>query len=85
MRKVMFITICVIAYNEEQTLPAILKDIAAQDYAHDSMEVVLVDSASTDRTREIMQQFAKQNTSQPDMGFVRVSVLDNPKRTLPCG
>ena len=25
MRKVMFITICVIAYNEEQTLPAILK------------------------------------------------------------
>lgn len=38
----MFITICVIAYNEEQTLPAILKDIAAQDYAHGSMEVVLV-------------------------------------------
>ena len=36
----MFITICVIAYNEEQTLPAILKDIAAQDYAHGSMEVV---------------------------------------------
>ena len=35
----MFITICVIAYNEEQTLPAILKDIAAQDYAHGSMEV----------------------------------------------
>lgn len=23
----MFITICVIAYNEEQTLPAILKDV----------------------------------------------------------
>ena len=38
----MFITICVIAYNEEQTLTAILKDIAAQDYAHGSMEVVLV-------------------------------------------
>ena len=51
----MFITICVIAYNEEQTLPAILKDIAAQDYAHGSMEVVLVDSASSDHTKKIMQ------------------------------
>lgn len=85
MRKVMFITICVIAYNEEQTLPAILKDIAAQDYAHGSMEVVLVDSASSDHTKKIMQEFAAQNTTQPDMGFVSVSVLDNPKRTLPCG
>ena len=81
----MFITICVIAYNEEQTLPAILKDIAAQDYAHGSMEVVLVDSASTDHTKKIMQEFAAQNTTQPDMGFVSVNVLDNPKRTLPCG
>ena len=81
----MFITICVIAYNEEQTLPAILKDIAAQDYAHGSMEVVLVDSASSDHTKKIMQEFAAQNTTQPDMGFVSVSVLDNPKRTLPCG
>ena len=85
MRKVMFITICVIAYNEEQTLPAILKDIAAQDYAHGSMEVVLVDSASSDHMKQIMQEFAAQNTTQPDMGFVSVSVLDNPKRTLPCG
>ena len=58
----MFITICVIAYNEEQTLPAILKDIAAQDYAHGSMEVVLVDSASSDHTKKIMQEFAAQNT-----------------------
>ena len=81
----MLITICVIAYNEEQTLPAILKDIAAQDYAHGSMEVVLVDSASSDHTKKIMQEFAAQNTTQPDMGFVSVSVLDNPKRTLPCG
>ena len=81
----MFITICVIAYNEEQTLPAILKDIAAQDYAHGSMEVVLVDSASSDHTKKIMQEFAAQNTTQPDMGFVSVSVLDNLKRTLPCG
>ena len=59
----MFITICVIAYNEEQTLPAILKDIAAQDYAHGSMEVVLVDSASSDHTKKIMQEFAAQNTT----------------------
>ena len=34
----MFITICVIAYNEEQTLPAILKDIAAI-LGHSSVEI----------------------------------------------
>ena len=70
----MFSTICVIAYNEEQTLPAILKDIAAQDYAHGSMEVVLVDSASSDHTKKIMQEFAAQNTTQPDMGLSLIHI-----------
>ena len=44
----MFITIAVIAYNEENTIKNILDDISRQDYDHSLMEVVLVDSASTD-------------------------------------
>lgn len=75
-----FITICVIAYNEEKTLPGILEDICMQDYDHSYMEVVLVDSNSTDATKSIMQEFAANRT-----GFKSVLVLDNPKRTLPCG
>lgn len=81
----MFITICVIAYNEENTLKAVLQDIKAQDYDHKDMEVLLVDSASTDGTRKIMHDFAKENTADTQMGFCDVKVLQNPKRTLPCG
>lgn len=76
----MFLTVCVIAYNEEKTLPLILADISGQDYEHSSIEVVLVDSASTDSTKKIMQEFAACNKD-----FAAVKVIDNPKRTLPCG
>ena len=54
----MFITIAVIAYNEENTIKNILDDISRQDYDHNLMEVVLVDSASTDGTKAVMQKFA---------------------------
>ena len=45
------------------------------------MEVVLVDSASTDGTKAVMQKFADENK----MGARQIIVLDNPKKTLPCG
>ena len=70
----MFITIAVIAYNEENTIGEILNDISMQDYDHDSMEVILVDSASTDNTRLVMEKFARENT----MGAADIRVLDNP-------
>lgn len=109
----MYISMCVIAYNEENSLNSILKDIIAQDYDHSQMEVVLVNSASTDRTRELMERFARANqrslgqesqmaAENPEsvdeatdyeimdyeiscMKFKDVQVLDNPKKTLPCG
>ena len=77
----MFITIAVIAYNEESTIKNILDDISRQDYDHSLMEVVLVDSASTDGTKAVMQKFADENK----MGARQIIVLDNPKKTLPCG
>lgn len=76
----MFISLCVIAYNEEKYLPRILEDIKNQDYPLDSMEIVLVNSASTDGTKAVMEQFARDNKE-----YRRVVVLDNPKKTLPCG
>ena len=51
----MFITMCVIAYNEENAIDRILGDIAAQDYNHNDMEVVLVDGASTDNTKKHLE------------------------------
>lgn len=82
----MFITLCMIAYNEENTLQQILNDFTSQDYDHSQIEVLLVDSASTDGTRKIMHEFARNNKNSSEaMRFRDVRVLDNPKRTLPCG
>ena len=53
----MFITIAVIAYNEENTIKNILDDISRQDYDHNLMEVVLVDGASTDNTKKHLDNF----------------------------
>ena len=77
----MLITMCVIAYNEEQNINGILECIKNQDYDHNNMEVVLVDGASTDNTRALMCEFALDNKDE----FRRVVVLDNPKKTLPSG
>ena len=44
-------TACIIAFNEEKDLPAALESVAFAD------EIVVVDSHSTDRTREVAEAF----------------------------
>ncbi len=74
------LSICVIAYNEEQFLPNLLADIRGQEYPHELTEIVLVNSASTDATRELMEAFAAE-----DNGFYAVQVLDNPRKIQAAG
>lgn len=76
----MRISLGCIAYNEERDLPEVLRCFVAQDYPHELIEVILIDSMSTDRTRAIMEEFAAQ-----DHGFHRVTVLENKKRVIPAG
>ncbi len=77
----MIITIGVIAYNEKNALGSLLKDICKQTYDHKKIEILLVDSKSTDNTKVIMETFRKNNRED----FYDVKVLSNPKRTQPCG
>ena len=77
----MIITVGVIAYNEKNSLGSLLKDICKQTYDHKKIEVILVDSNSTDNTKVIMETFKKNN--QDD--FYGVQVLTNPNKTQPCG
>ncbi len=74
------VSVCVIAYNEEKFLPKLFNDILSQTYPKELMEVVLVDAMSSDKTREIMENF--KNASH---GFYSVKVVDNPKKNQASG
>lgn len=76
----MVVSFAIVAYNEEKTLPRLLEDLKNQDYPHEKIEVLLIDSMSTDKTGEIMASFAAE-----DNGFLRVLVLKNPGKNIPCG
>lgn len=77
----MKVSLCIVAYNEEKYLPALLEDISRQTYPHEKMEIVLVDGVSEDRTKDLMENF-KENEGR---GFLAVQVLDNPGRIQSCG
>lgn len=74
------ISICVVALNEEKHLPLLLQNIKDQQYPHELTEIILIDSGSSDRTKEIMLNF-----SNEDRGFYSVRVLDNEKGTQAAG
>ena len=57
----MLVSVCTIARNEEEYHQHLLEDITKQDYPAEQIEVVMVDSSSTDGTRRIMERFAEEN------------------------
>lgn len=75
----MVVSFVVVAYNAEKNIGKLLDCLQRQTYPHDRIEVILVDSNSSDRTKALMTEFAERAQ------FPRIVVLDNPGRTLPCG
>lgn len=55
------VSLIVATYNEEATLPAKLRNVLEQDYAKERIELVIIDSGSTDRTPKIVEEFIQQN------------------------
>ncbi|RGT71598.1 glycosyltransferase family 2 protein [Ruminococcus sp. AF18-22] len=76
----MLVSFCVIAYNEEQNIEKLFFDICNQDYPHQDMEIILVDSMSTDKTKILMQKFAEKTE-----GFRRIVVKSNIKKKQAAG
>lgn len=76
----MIISVCVVAYNEEKVLEKLLEDIKSQDYDHEKMEILLIDSMSTDHTRDIMEKF-----QETEKSFLKISVFSNEKKKLAPG
>lgn len=73
------VSFIIVAYNAQRVLPELLSDLAAQDYPHERIRAVLVNSASTDGTRAVMEQFAVQQQE------LQVTILDNPAMWLASG
>jgi len=63
--------------NEERYIEACLRSLAGQDYPHDRFEVLAIDGASTDRSRDLAHQFAARSD-------LDLRLLDNPaQKTAP--
>jgi len=71
------VSVVVCARNEEHNIARCLENIRAIDYPRDRIEAILVDDESTDRTLEIMREYAER-----DPLFRVLSAAEEP-RTLP--
>jgi glycosyltransferase involved in cell wall biosynthesis len=63
--------------NEELYLRECLDSVLAQIVGQEDVEILCVDGASTDRTREMVEEYAERDR--------RIRVLDNPQRIVPTG
>jgi succinoglycan biosynthesis protein ExoA len=68
------VSIIIPCYNEQATIRKLLDAVVAQTYPPSSMEVVIADGMSTDRTRAEIADFTAAHAG------LRLVVVDNPKR-----
>ena len=71
-----FVSVVIPCYNEEQFIGKTLENLAPQ-YECSRYEIIIVDGMSTDRTREVIEDFQR---SRPDLS---VRIIDNPAREIP--
>lgn len=76
----MQVSFAIVAYNEEAALPRLLKDLKMQDYPHEKIEVLLIDSMSEDSTWALFESFQKEAE-----GFRSVKLFKNEKKNIPSG
>lgn len=80
VKPIELVSLVVVARNAAATIDALLDDIALQDYPLSKIELILIDSASEDNTKQVFTEFA-----QEARGFARVLLPDNPEKYLPQG
>ena len=67
------VTVVVPARNEERTISAVLDSVLSQTHEH--LQVLVVDGVSTDRTAQIVREYAARDP--------RVELVINPDRVIP--
>lgn len=67
------LSLCIVAKDEEKTLPALFASLLVQSYPANRMQILLIDSMSSDSTRRIMEGFACGHCSE----YREILVLEN--------
>ena len=70
------VSVVIPCFNEERFIAGVLQNLANQ-FEHDSYELIVVDGRSTDNTRKVVADFAQRNPQLP------VKIIDNPARSIP--
>jgi glycosyltransferase involved in cell wall biosynthesis len=70
-----FVSIIIPCRNEEKFILKTLENIIEQDYPKNKTEIFVVDGLSTDRTRQIANDFINKNEN--------IIILDNPEKIVP--
>ncbi|HEY6230104.1 MAG TPA: glycosyltransferase family 2 protein [Pyrinomonadaceae bacterium] len=70
------VSVIVPCYNEEKFIGKALENLVHQ-YESDAYEIVVVDGMSTDRTRQVVEEFERLHPR------LRIKLLENPARAIP--
>lgn len=57
------VSLIIATYNEESTLPSKLKNVLELNYPKELLELVIIDSGSTDNTSDVVEEFIRRNPS----------------------
>jgi len=77
MTNQVFVSLIIPCRNEERFIGRCLDSIVANDYPRNSLEVLVVDGMSEDRTKEIVEGYVRQ--------YPFIKILDNSKRNFTAG
>ena len=73
-----FVSVLIPMRNEERHIESCLRSLARQDYPRERFEVLVLDGASSDRSRDIVEEFAAGEE-------LNLRLIDNPGRTTARG
>lgn len=75
MNSYRFVSIIIPCRNEEKYISQCLGSLNLQDYPKNKLEIIMVDGASDDGTRKIIESYLDK--------FTVIKILDNPKKITP--
>jgi succinoglycan biosynthesis protein ExoA len=71
------VSVIIPCYNEQKWIRSLLDSIKMQTYPLNSIEVIIADGGSSDKTTTIIQEFLNENKD------LKVTIINNPKRIIP--